>query len=174
MVNGLIGGSAMAPPVAGFDEFYLANVERLIVQAHAYTGDMATAQDVVQEAFARALPRWSTLSSYDDPVAWVRRVALNLATSNWRRLVRFDAFARRQRVRTVAPPSPDRVALAAALATLPKNQRRAVVLHYLADLSVAEIAAQEHVAAGTVKSWLRRGRTALAAALGDVEGTRSS
>ena len=54
----------------------------------------------------------------------------------------------------------------AALATLPPAQRRAVVLHYMADLSVAEIADQEGVAVGTVKSWLHRGRVALAARIG--------
>ncbi len=62
-------------------------------------------------------------------------------------------------------PGPDRVALTAALARLPANQRRAVVLHYLADLSVTQIAAQEDVPEGTVKSWLHRGRAALAAQL---------
>lgn len=58
-------------------------------------------------------------------------------------------------VRTVAP-------LAQALATLPDKQRRAVILFYVADLPVHAIAAQEGVPDGTVKSWLHRGRTALA------------
>jgi RNA polymerase sigma-70 factor, ECF subfamily len=153
-----------------FDAFYLANFDRLIVQLHAYTGDLATAEDLVQEAFARALARWSRLVAYDDPVAWVRRVALNLATSNWRRLVRFNAFARREPARHAPEPSPDRVALTRALAALPPRQRRAVVLHYLADLSIADIAEQERVAVGTVKAWLHRARAALASALREPEG----
>lgn len=162
-----------APPVpaastADFDAFYLANFDRFIVQLHAYTADMATAQDVVQEAFARALQRWARVSTYDNPEAWVRRVAWNLATSNWRRIARFNTFMRKQTVeRLVAEPSPNRVMLVQALATLPETQRRAVVLHYLGDLSVNDIAAQERVAPGTVKSWLHRGRAALAAALSD-------
>jgi RNA polymerase sigma-70 factor (ECF subfamily) len=61
------------------------------------------------------------------------------------------------------------VELVRAIATLPANQRRAIVLHYLGDLSVSDIAAQEDVPENTVKSWLRRGRTALAALLGDEE-----
>jgi RNA polymerase sigma-70 factor (ECF subfamily) len=151
---------------ADFDAFYLANFDRFIVQLHAYTADMGTAQDVVQEAFARALQRWSRVSTYDNPEAWVRRVAWNLATSNWRRIARFNTFMRKQTVeRHVAEPSPDRVMLVKALATLPESQRRAVVLHYLGDLSVNDIAAQERVAPGTVKSWLHRGRAALAAAI---------
>ena len=57
----------------------------------------------------------------------------------------------------------------ALLAALPAQQRRAVVLHYLADLSVAEVADREGVPEGTVKSWLHRARTALAARL-DADG----
>ncbi|NJC70085.1 SigE family RNA polymerase sigma factor [Planosporangium thailandense] len=164
---GPVRRATTAEPAVSFDQFYAAHFDRLIVQLYAYTGDMAQAQDVVQEAFARALPRWEKLRTYDDPTAWVRRVAWNLATSRWRQLRTFRAFARRQREEHVNGPTPDRVALAAALATLPATQRRAVILHYLSDMSVADIAAQEGVAAGTVKSWLHRGRAALAAALAD-------
>lgn len=92
-------------------------------------------------------------------------MAWNLATSRWRRLRTAQAWLHRQREEYVPGPGPDRVALTAALAELPPHQRRAVVLHYLADLSVAQIAAQEDVPEGTVKSWLYRGRTALAAKL---------
>jgi RNA polymerase sigma-70 factor (ECF subfamily) len=53
----------------------------------------------------------------------------------------------------------------AALATLPAGQRRALVLHHLGGLGVAEIAQQEGVAEGTVRSWLTRGRARLAAQL---------
>jgi RNA polymerase sigma-70 factor (ECF subfamily) len=153
-----------------FDAFYAANFERLIMQLYAYTGDLAQAQDVVQEAFARALPRWEKVSRYDEPAAWVRRVAWNLATSRWRQLRTFRAYASRHRPEHVTGPSPDRVALTAALATLPAHLRRAVVLHYVADLSVADIARQEGVADGTVKSWLHRGRAALAVALAETRG----
>ena len=45
-------------------------------------------------------------------------------------------------------PGPDRVVLARALAALPPNHRRVVVLHHLADLSVTEIAQQEDVPEG--------------------------
>ncbi|XBP96812.1 SigE family RNA polymerase sigma factor [Micromonospora sp. CCTCC AA 2012012] len=148
-----------------FDELYHAHFRSLTVQLAAYCGDLSMAQDLTQEAFCRAFARWSKVSRYDDPVAWVRRVAWNLATSRWRRLRTAQSFLRRQREEHVPGPSPDRVALHTALALLPAQHRRAVVLHYLADLSVAEIAAQENVAVGTVKSWLHRGRTALASRL---------
>jgi RNA polymerase sigma-70 factor (ECF subfamily) len=64
-----------------------------------------------------------------------------------------------------AEPSPDRLDLVAALANLPRRQRQAMVLHYLADIPVAEIATQMGAAEGTVKSWLHRARTTLAARL---------
>ena len=149
-----------------FDEFYAAHYADLVVQVYACFGDRQEAQDVVQEAFCRALARWRRLSAYDDPVAWVRRVAWNLATSRWRRARTALGFLRRQRGEpVVAGPEPDRVALWDALAALPTAQRRAMVLHYLVDMPVADIAAREGVAEGTVKSWLHRGRTALAARL---------
>jgi len=150
--------------VTDFDDLYAAHYGALTVQLYAYFGDRQEAQDVVQEAFCRALQRWKQVSAYDDPVAWVRRVAWNLATSGWRRRRTALAFLRRHRDEEHADgPGPDRVAVVAALTALPAAQRRAMVLHYLADLPVAEIADREGVAEGTVKSWLHRGRTALAA-----------
>ncbi len=159
--------SSASSAASGFDEFYAANVRGITIQIYAYFGNLPDAQDVVQEAFCRAYPRWHTLSGYDDPVAWVRRVAWNLATSRWRRMRTAMRFVVRQREEHIPGPSPDHVALTAALATLPDRQRRAVVLHYLADQSVAEIARREGVAEGTVKSWLHRARAGLATQLVD-------
>ncbi len=150
-----------------FDEFYAAHFRSTTVQIFASFGDMAEAQDIAQEAFCRALARWETIAGYDDPVAWVRVVAWNLATSRWRRVRTALTFARKQRAELVPPPSPDHVALTAALRTLPEKQRRAVVLFYLADLSVAEVALDAGVPTGTVKSWLSRAREALARELSD-------
>ncbi|WIN00689.1 SigE family RNA polymerase sigma factor [Actinoplanes oblitus] len=157
------------PP--SFDEVYAAHYADLTVQLYAYFGDRQEAQDVVQEAFCRALSRWRTVSRYDDPVAWVRRVAWNLAVSRWRRARTALGFLRRQPAGDMHAdgPGPDRVALLAALAELPDKQRRALVLHYLADMPIAEVAHREGVAEGTVKSWLHRGRAAMAARLNLTE-----
>jgi RNA polymerase sigma-70 factor (ECF subfamily) len=162
---------AAVPDLPAFDDVYAAHYADLTVQLYAYFGDRQEAQDVVQEAFCRALARWRTVSEYDDPVAWVRRVAWNLAVSRWRRAKTALNFVRRQRPDEpqLDGPNPERVALVAALATLPATQRRAVVLHYLADLPVAEIAHREGVAEGTVKSWLHRGRAALAEQLNPTQ-----
>jgi RNA polymerase sigma-70 factor (ECF subfamily) len=119
-----------------FDGFYAAHFQSLTVQLYAYTGGLASAQDT----FCRALGRWKRVSGLDDPLAWVRHVAWNLATSQWRRARAAALFARRHRVEHVPEPGPDRVVLARAPATLPDQQRRAVILNYLADLTVRDIA----------------------------------
>lgn len=62
-----------------FAVLYEANYERLLVQLFAVTANLADAEDVVQEAFARACVRWRRLHAYDTPPAWVRRVAFHLA-----------------------------------------------------------------------------------------------
>jgi RNA polymerase sigma-70 factor (ECF subfamily) len=154
-----------------FEDFYGAYFNTLVVQLTPYVGDMTDAQDVVQEAFCRAWSRWDKVGGYDDPAAWVRRVAWNLANSRWRRLKVRLHFVNSQRLETAEGPDPNRVAVERALAELPVKQRRAVVLHYMAGLSISEIASECQVPESTVKSWLHRGRARLGAALAtDGEG----
>lgn len=145
-----------------FAEFYHANYRPLARQLYAYLGDHAEAQDLVQEAFCRAFDRWARISEYHDPVAWVRKVAWNLATSRLRRIGVARRHMLSHREEHAPGPGPDRVALVGALARLPERHRVAVVSHYIGQLSTAEIAAQEGVAEGTVRSWLSRGRAELA------------
>jgi RNA polymerase sigma-70 factor (ECF subfamily) len=151
-----------------FDAFYRGSARRLLRYAFGLTGDVADAQDLVQEAYARAWQRWRRLSRYDDAEGWLRLVVTRLATDRWRRLsVRFAAASTLGPPPPVEPPSDDVVVLVAALRTLPLPQRRALALHYLLDCSVNEIARETGTSPGTVKSWLSRGRAGLAAALGD-------
>jgi RNA polymerase sigma-70 factor (ECF subfamily) len=159
------GGTALD---AEFTEFYLASYRRLAAQVYAYLGSAAEAEDAVQEAYLRAWRRWSEVSRYDDPVAWVRRVAWNLAVSRLRRLVTAARALRRLRPPDLDALGPDHVALVAALRTLPYRQRQAIVLHYIADMPVAEIAAELNTPRGTVLSWLSRGRSRLAEHLAET------
>ncbi|MFP8886519.1 SigE family RNA polymerase sigma factor [Streptomyces mangrovi] len=153
-----------------FDAFYASSVSRLIGQLYAMTGDLAEAQDVVQEAFVRAWERWSELDMDSAPEAWVRKVAWRLAVSRWRRMRTALAFARRQGPpAAVPPPDPHHVLLVQALRRIPEAQRRAVVLHHLCDLTVDQVAAETDCPVGTVKARLSRGRTALARLLADTE-----
>ncbi len=150
---------------ADFDEFYGAAARRIVRHAYALTGNIADAQDIAQEAFARAWQHWGSVRSCDSPEAWVRRVATNLATSRFRRERTARAAARQLIADDVPTISADTVALVAGLRTLPERQRVVLVLHYLADLPVSQVAAELSVPVGSVKAWLSRGREALAAAV---------
>jgi RNA polymerase sigma-70 factor (ECF subfamily) len=150
-----------------FAAFYDATWRRTVACAYAVLGDLGAAEEAAQEAYTRAWPRWSKISSYDDPGAWVRQVATRQAISGWRR----RRTARKHLTAVRAPetaPAPDEntVALVAALKQLPEAQRRALVLHHLAGFSVADIAASERCPEGTVKARLARGRAALVPLLG--------
>jgi len=130
------------------------------------TGDLHEAEDVVQEALARASTRWSTIRASDVPEAWVRRVALNLAASGlrwWRR--RLAVLARLARPPEIPPASDEVLALLEALGRLPMSQRQPLVLHHLLQMPVEEVARELGLSAGSVKARLFRGRRALAAQL---------
>ncbi len=160
-----------AATAADFEDFYAATSARIVRHAYALTGNVADAQDIASEAMARAWQRWPAVCRCDSPEAWVRRVASNLATSRWRRAKTADAAARQLAGRvTVIEIGPDTVALVAALRTLPERQRVAVVLHYLADLSLDQVASELGCPVGSVKAWLSRGRAALALALAEDSG----
>jgi len=154
-----------------FCEFYQANYGRVVAMATAMLGDRREAEDVAQEAFARALARWSRLCRYDQPGAWVRTVALRLAIDSARRArrgVRATVALAAQR-RPDDPEPSDALpftALGAALRTLPLRERHVIVLHYLADLPVAEIARECGLPSGTVKARLAAGRKRLGQQLG--------
>jgi RNA polymerase sigma-70 factor, ECF subfamily len=159
---------------ATFDAFYSGSFSRVVGQVYAMCGDFAEAQDCVQEAFVRAWDHRRQLDRTRQPEAWVRTVAWRLAVSRWRRARR--ALAPPDRSRLPVPPSePDihHTAIVAALRQIPEEQRRAVVLYHLCDLSVADVAAETGVAVGTVKARLSRGRTALAALLEDEIAVRT-
>jgi RNA polymerase sigma factor (sigma-70 family) len=149
-----------------FADFYEATSHRTLRYAYGLTGDLQQAQDVTQEAYARAWQRWRQVSGYDNAEAWLRLVVNRLVQDWWRHL-RVRSRTRLEPPPDVAAPSEDAVVLAAALKQLPKAQSRALALHYLLDLPVAEIAAETGVSDNTVRSWLARGRAGLADRLRD-------
>ena len=152
----------MTLPPDDFDALYRAAAPRLVRQLLPLVRDRQEAEDVVQEAFARAYARWSTVSAYDAREAWVRTVAVRLAVSRWRRSRNAALAWRRHGAPEDLPgTSPDAVALVAALRRLPEGQRVAIVLHHLVDLTVEQVAAETGVPTGTVKTRLARGRAAL-------------
>ena len=150
----------------GFAAFYAGSYRRLLGQLFAVTGDLAEAENVVQEAYARAFARWSRVGGYDLPEAWVRRVAINLAAMADRSLRRRARALLRLGPPPVVPElSPELIDLHDALRALPLGQRQVIVLHHLVGLPVEEVARELRLAPGTVKSRLARGRAAMAGSL---------
>ena len=151
-------------------DLFAAMYPRLVVMLYATCGDQADAEDAAQEAFTKALGNQRKFLRLDSPEAWLRTVALNHLRNGWRH----HDVVRRLRHKVPGPQGafelgPDHVAIMAALAGLDRPQREVVVLHYLVDLSVAEIADTLGIAQGTVKSRLSRSRDRLAPLLAEEE-----
>jgi RNA polymerase sigma-70 factor (ECF subfamily) len=156
-----------------WEQIYVSRYPRLVALVAMVTGSLPDAEEAVQEAFVRALGRSGR--GVDDPEAWLYRVAVNHVRSRWRRLAVARRHAAQDEPATTAADLDDRLELMAALQRLPRAQREALALHYVADLSVADIARRLDVPAGTVKARLSRGREALRAQLewkpSDLEGS---
>ncbi|WP_203716162.1 sigma-70 family RNA polymerase sigma factor [Asanoa siamensis] len=163
--------------MGGYEEevrqVYLVSFRRLVGQLYGVTGDLAEAEDVVQEAFVRAVARPRQFSEVADHEAWLRTVALNLARNRFRRRRVFDQLFRAGRLAPTPEAAPemtlDRLDLVAALRGLPYQVRAALVLYHLVDLSIDEVAMTLGARPNTVKSWLARGRAALAKELSESE-----
>src|SRR3954469_15638986 len=81
-----------------FEELYEASYLRLTLIVLANTrGALADAEEMVQEAFAKAYARRETVARADNPEAWVCTVALNIARRRWRRSGVADRLLRRDR-----------------------------------------------------------------------------
>ena len=151
-----------------FDAFYHVSFGRIVVQVAAMIGSRDEAMDCVQEAFVRAWDHRRQLAADLSPECWVRTTAYRLAVSRWRRR-RMDVRAQDRSLPSPGAPQPseNRVAVDSALAKLPADQRRAIVLYHFADLSVGEIAHETGVPTGTVKARLSRARATLSTLLTD-------
>jgi RNA polymerase sigma-70 factor, ECF subfamily len=151
-------------------EVFDASYRRLVVQLYGVVGDIHEAEDLVQEAFVRATAAGERFSRAENHEAWLRTTAINLHRNRWRKLRNQAKIRQRPLQPTDLDGLDERVAVVAALRTLPQAHREVLALHYLADLPVADVAQTLGCPVGTVKSRLQRARNALAAALGPWEG----
>jgi DNA-directed RNA polymerase specialized sigma24 family protein len=145
-----------------FESWYRSQHPRVLAACAALCGDLDTAREATDEAFTRALERWSSVAEMVAPGGWVQTVALNVLRRSLRR--------RRLLPLPVAPPSdivfPD-AELWAAVRSLPHRQQTAVVLRYVHDLPEAQVAAAMSISRGTVASTLAAARSKLGRALSD-------
>lgn len=159
-----------------FEEYVAARGPAMIRLAFVLTGNAADAEDVVQEALSRALPRWSRIRAAEDVDAYVRRMVVNAHVSWWRRFRRKESpvevvhDGHRPHVHdtadTVVAEMSDE-GLWRACTSLPRDQRVAVVLRYYEQLSYAEIAALVGCAEPTARSRVFRGLAVLREMLGE-------
>jgi RNA polymerase sigma-70 factor (sigma-E family) len=163
-----------AVPTRTFEGFYREEHRSIASVVMVLVGDRAVADDIVQEAFATAYRRWSTIGEYDRPGAWVRRVAVNHAISRLRRRRAESRALRRVGTGDDSRPGPEapNEALWAAIRALPRRQAQAVALTYGDDLSMAEVADILGCSVGAVKTHLSRARSRLAEELRDQRPVR--
>src|SRR5450755_3660168 len=146
-----------------FDEFFTAHYDDLARTLTVALGDRAAAEEAAQEAMTRALRRWRHVRSLDRPAAWLYVVAMNHVRDGWRRDRREPRWETELDSPTADPSGGVTTVLSVreAIATLPARQREAVVLRYLADLPLADIAEAMGCAVGTVKATLHQALASL-------------
>ena len=140
---------------ADFEEFVVARRDALLRTAYLLTGDHHDAEDLVQSALIKVVPKWARIK--DRPEGYVRQVLARESVNRWR--------GRRWReLSTAAVPEPphhdstdstDRIALLEDLRRLSPRQRAVLVLRYFDDLTAADTAAALGISVGTVKSHAR-------------------
>jgi RNA polymerase sigma-70 factor (ECF subfamily) len=151
--------------VEPFESFYRREYTRMVAIARAFLRTGSSAEDLAQESFMAAHRNWDQVSGYDDPGAWVRRVLINRATSLHRKagaelraLTRLGGQAGEDTLPELTPRATE---VWDAVRRLPRRQAQATVLHYVDQLSVAEIGEVMGVSPGAVKSHLHKARAHL-------------
>ena len=149
-----------------FTAFVKEHQAELLRTAWLLCGDAHRAEEMAQQALVRTYGAWNRARS-GDPLAYARRVMVNLRIDTWRRRRREvlvppedvsedAAHVGRAPQRATEDQQADRDRLVRALATLTERQRRIVVLRHLMDLPEAEVATALDVSVGTVKSTASR------------------
>ncbi len=148
------------PRIESFPGFTRREQERLVGTLTLFCSDRALAEDLANEALARALADWDLVSGLDNPSAWLYRVAFNLATSSFRaRAAERRALQRLSLSVEDAYADPDVTTLLLlrdAVAALPATQAKVFVCRYYLDMSVVQTAEVTGLTPGTVKMYTHR------------------
>jgi RNA polymerase sigma-70 factor (ECF subfamily) len=154
--------------VQPFDDFFVAERDRLFSALCLVTHDRNEAEDLTQEAFVRVLERWDRVATMENPAGYLYRTAMNTFRKRYRRAL----LAARRTLGTTPPPDPlDAIELQdeaiRALATLTERQRAAIVLVDLLGYRSDEVAKMLGVRPATVRKHVSLARAALRQKVGD-------
>jgi RNA polymerase sigma factor (sigma-70 family) len=156
---------------------------RLVGALALHTGDYGLAEELAQEALARACRDWPRVRGMEAPGAWVHRVAMNLAASAFRR--RAAAHRAQRRLAGMAdgiytervhsdPDAAELMVVRRAITGLSARKRTVVVLHFYLGYSLVDVASISGLPAGTVRSLLHRAKAELRQALADDPSTQEA
>jgi RNA polymerase sigma-70 factor (sigma-E family) len=166
-------GAGSAPDVT---ELFRAHHLELVRLALLVVGDLATAEDVVQDAFEQLHRRWQRLRRQSSALDYARSAVLNRCRSVLRRRGVARRYEPRLAAREPSWPDPDaavaleqRTEFAEAFRALPPRQREVLALRYYLDLSVADTAATLRISEGAVRSTASRGLQSLGRILAEPE-----
>ena len=167
-VGGRVQDVSVGAPVStqDFDAFFRLEYPKLVAIATAMTGGYDIACELAQEALLRSYRSWDRVSNLDIPGAWVRRVLINLAIDarrSDRRATRSPSLMDHDNTTSLDDLAVD--GWWTAVRALPDRQRAVVVLHYVEDRSVLDVARLLGIAEGTVKATLAKARQTLARTL---------
>ena len=151
-----------------YSEYVTAALPSLRRTAYLLCGDVHRADDIVQIAITRLYTSWRRARAADNLDAYVRaivvRTFLNERRRPWSRVRLYEQIDDLQV--TNDPDVETREEVRRALRLVPQRQRAVLVLRYLLDLPVAEVAEALRCSEGTVKSQASRGLAALRTQLG--------
>lgn len=149
------------PAADGFDAFFEQTWPDLVAFCITLTGRRHLGEELAQEAFTRVYARYPLLR---EPRPYLFRVAANLVKLSWRQTLRDAAYVEDRHDSTAAAPDATTID---AVRRLEPRLRDVVLLHYYADLPVAEVARALNRPTGTVKRRLFEARARLAETLGE-------
>jgi RNA polymerase sigma-70 factor (ECF subfamily) len=152
--------------------FYEREYGGLVALAASLIGDRSMAEDIAQESLLSAYARWPEVSALQSPIGWTRRVVTNKSVSLIRRRVaELRAVARLGSRAKTNPAHEGDTDFWRLVRSLPRRQAQVVVLHYVSDMSVVDIATILGCQEGSVKASLFKARKNLMKRLEDVDVT---
>ena len=135
-----------------FEEFVIARRGALLRTAYLLTGDHHDAEDLVQSALVKVVPKWRRIQDHPEP--YIRKVLARESVNRWRSR-RWREVPTEVLPETMHDDSHERTALLEDLRRLSPRQRAVLVLRYFDDLTEADTAAALGISVGTVKSHAR-------------------